>query len=331
MLYLIILAKNLGVCCSNHKDTVMIDVKHLRCQDENCDKQPVFNIKGETKPIYCKNHKTHDMINVKTKKCQNKDCIKQPSFNIKGKKWGIYCGKHKDTEMVNVVNKRCQFEEGCDGYPIYNFKGKTKGIYCIIHKNTEMIDVVNPRCKSEWCDTQINKKYEGYCNYCYFNLFPDKPVSRNFKTKERLVADFIKTQFNTYDVIFDKQIDGGCSKKRPDAFIDLFTHSIIVEVDEDQHINYSCENKRMMELFQDLGSRNLVIIRFNPDKYIDENGKNISSCFNINKTSGLLKVANDKSWNARLKSLKETIDYHIKNIPDIEITQIKLFFDTIII
>ena len=35
-----------------------------------------------------------------------------------------------------------------------------------------------------------------------------------------------------------------------------------VEIDENQHTNYSCENKRTMEIFNDLGRRPLVMIRF---------------------------------------------------------------------
>ena len=42
---------------------------------------------------------------------------------------------------------------------------------------------------------------------------------------------------------------------------------IIIELDEDQHKYTSCDEKRMMELFQDLGNRQLVLIRINPDKY----------------------------------------------------------------
>ena len=53
-------------------------------------------------------------------------------------------------------------------------------------------------------------------------------------------------------------------------------HIIIVEIDENAHINYdsSCENKRLMELSQDLGFRPIVFIRFNPDDYIDKEGNN---------------------------------------------------------
>ena len=43
--------------------------------------------------------------------------------------------------------------------------------------------------------------------------------------------------------VFDKQILGGCSKRRPDNLIEMLTHVIIVEVDENCHINYNttCE------------------------------------------------------------------------------------------
>jgi hypothetical protein len=50
-----------------------------------------------------------------------------------------------------------------------------------------------------------------------------------------------------------------------------FGDFILIEVDENQHIDYiSCENKRTMEISRDLGHRNIVFIRFNPDDYMIE-------------------------------------------------------------
>ena len=42
---------------------------------------------------------------------------------------------------------------------------------------------------------------------------------------------------------------------------------IVIEIDENKDTNYncSCENKRPMELLQDLQYRSNVFIRFNPD------------------------------------------------------------------
>lgn len=61
----------------------------------------------------------------------------------------------------------------------------------------------------------------------------------------------------------------------------ILSESMIVEVDENQHETYdcTCENKRVMALFQDLGSRPLVMIRFNPDEYTTMNGRDVKSCF----------------------------------------------------
>ena len=54
-----------------------------------------------------------------------------------------------------------------------------------------------------------------------------------------------------YQLFTDQKITGGCSRRRPDVAIDLYTHIIILECDEEQHQNYNCENKRVMEIFQD--------------------------------------------------------------------------------
>lgn len=129
------------------------------------------------------------------------------------------------------------------------------------------------------------------------------------------------------DIILDKIIDGGCSARRPDGLIDIFTHSIIIEIDEEQHTGkgYSCENKRMMILFEDLGSRPLVMIRLNPDKY-KLNGKIIKSSFTKTKKLGLLKK-DEKEFNRRLERLYEEVEYNLFKIPDKEITIIELFYD----
>ncbi len=74
----------------------------------------------------------------------------------------------------------------------------------------------------------------------------------------------------------DKWIEGGCSRARPDLFLDMGSHVVIVEVVENKHDEYdcTCENRRLMEFSQDLNHRQVVMIRFNPDGYVDpEQGK----------------------------------------------------------
>jgi hypothetical protein len=134
-------------------------------------------------------------------------------------------------------------------------------------------------------------------------------------------------------MIFDKIIDGGCSRRRPDILIDLLTYSITIECDENQHKDYSCENRRTMELFKDLGDRPIIFIRFNPDSYKNKNGK-IEGCFkplieehDINRKRFYNLI--DKEWNRRLNILEKVINEYISldTFPSKEITEIKLFYD----
>ena len=195
-----------------------------------------------------------------------------------------------------------------------------------------MVDVKNKSCKSEWCTTRVSReKYDGYCLHCFMNLFPDKPVSRNYKTKEYAVVEYIKTKYPDVHWIADKIINGGCSKRRPDLILDLGYQVLIVEIDENQHIGYdcSCENRRLMELSQDLGHRPIIFIRFNPDNY-EINGENITSCWGQDK-KGICVVKKSKKheWNQRLNVLEERINYWIspENITNKTIETIQLFYD----
>jgi hypothetical protein len=191
-----------------------------------------------------------------------------------------------------------------------------------------MIDVKHKTCKSEWCLTRFQEKYDGYCLYCYINLFPDKPLSRNYKTKEHSVVEYIKTNISN-NWVADKKIVGGCSKRRPDLLLDLEHQVIIIEVDENQHIDYdcSCENKRLMELSQDIGHRPVVFIRFNPDSY-KKNEKNITSCWSING-NGICVISKSKKdeWNERLNVLVEQTNYWIHNKTNKTIEIVQLFYD----
>jgi hypothetical protein len=51
------------------------------------------------------------------------------------------------------------------------FKDEKQGIYCVEHKREDMIDVHHKRCLTINCDIRGNKKYEGYCLFCFINLY----------------------------------------------------------------------------------------------------------------------------------------------------------------
>jgi hypothetical protein len=230
--------------------------------------------------------------------------------------------------MINIKDPKCIVCN--EKIPNYAMPGETKAKHCVGCKLKDMIDIKHPKCKSEWCTTRTsNKKYEGYCAYCFMHLFPDKPMARNYKTKETSVVHYIKEHFKELDIIADKKIEGGCSRRRPDLFIDLGFQIIIIEIDENQHIDYdcSCENKRIMQLSLDVDHRPIVFIRFNPDDY-DKGNTNISSCWHVNKL-GLccVKKNKEKEWNDRLNALHDSVKYWTTNATHKMVEIIQLFYD----
>jgi hypothetical protein len=316
--------------CSTHKKEGMVDVKNKTCIHEGCKKRPVFNEEGSQKALYCSTHKKEGMVDVKHKTCIHEGCKTRPVFNEEGSQTALYCSTHKKEGMVDVKHKTC-IHEGCKKQPTFNEEGSKTALYCSTHKKEGMVDVISKTCKSEWCTTQVKEKYDGYCLFCYMNLFPDKPVSRNYKTKEYAVVEYVKTKFPGLSWIADKRVYGGCSKRRPDLLLDLGYQIVIIEIDEDQHTEYgcSCENKRIMELSQDLGHRPIVFIRFNPDDY-EKDGITIRSCWGQDK-KGICVVKKSKKgeWTERLRVLEEHINYWITpgNITEKIVETIQLYYN----
>ena len=188
-------------------------------------------------------------------------------------------------------------------------------------------------CKNDWCNSRKKHKYEGYCYVCFLNNpeFKEREIVRNYKNKERAVAEFIMNQDETKGLswVHDKMIDGGCSKRRPDLLVDLGTHVVILEIDEQQHNDYdtTCEQARNMSLWEDVQCRPITFIRFNPDKYTKE-GTAIPSCWTLSKKGlCILKQKAKKDWSARLTALKERVLHSIKHVPTQPLTTHFLFYD----
>jgi hypothetical protein len=159
--------------------------------------------------------------------------------------------------------------------------------------------------------------------------FPDRPVLRNYKIKERAVVEHIRSHFPSFDWKYDRRIQDGCSLRRPDLYLDMGSQIIIIEIDENGHKTYdcSCENKRIMQLSQDVYHRSIVFIRFNPDKYTDIHGKVHQSCWTVNG-NGIPIVHKNRTldWDHRLNTLTNTMHYWAKNETDKTIETIELFF-----
>src|SRR6185369_17866233 len=96
--------------------------------------------------------------------------------------------------------------------------------------------------------------------------------------------------------LLDKRIPDGCSLRRPDLVLDMGSYVIFIEIDENQHqFGYTCQNKRLCELWQDAGHRPVIFLRFNPDSYVDDEGRKIPSCWKTN-AKGLSVVKDEKAW-----------------------------------
>ena len=243
------------------------------CDFENCRNRAIYNEPNETKPIRCKDCKTETMIDVVSKKCKC-GSGKYPSFNEPNETKPICCKKCKTETMIDHRSKKCK----CGKPATFNEPNETKRICCKDCKTDTMICAVSKRCKESHCITIGNKKYKGYCTYCYQHLFPNDPLTFQIrsKTKEIAVRDFINSIFDGF--IHDKPIYTNhcqCDIRRRIDHRKLINNTILaIETDENQHKSY---NERDEEIrYHDLCnafSGKWIYIRFNPDKYISKNSK----------------------------------------------------------
>jgi hypothetical protein len=289
--------ENKPICCKVCKTDGMIDIVHKKCP---CGSQPIYNVPGEKKPVCCKYCKTDDMIDVVNKRCS---CGIVPYFNVRGETVGLCCKKCKTDEMIDVVHKRCPcgsvsptfnvpgetngvcckscktgdmldvVHKKCPcGYrPLYNVPGQTKGICCSKCKTDEMIDVENKFCpgyNGEKCPvrTQLSNGHE-YCMSCD----PNDARRKQYKRYEEAFFAYVKDKLDVHQRNFTVPFDSAeTSKKR--AFLDgiVFGDGIIVclEVDENGHLEYECDEHRMhlvtAELLQTYPDHVVSWVRVNP-------------------------------------------------------------------
>ena len=126
--------------------------KEPKCEGEDCETIPSFNVEGTTKGRFCKKHASPGMVNIRSKKCQAEEgCRKQPSFAEPGATAGKYCASHKKAGMTNVADKTCA-APGCNiNKPSFNEEGKTQGLFCKLHALDTMVNVVGKLCVEPDC------------------------------------------------------------------------------------------------------------------------------------------------------------------------------------
>lgn len=307
--------------CKDHKKDDMINLINDYCDFSGCKViQPRFNFKEYSYGKYCEKHKINGMINIYQRECEENECLEKPCFNFDNLEFPIYCNKHKKDGMVDLNINLCHF---CRLHASYGYPGSIP-VRCYSHKNEFMMR--NPQNKCKKCDKvailglSINQPIaceehkekdfinliENKCKNCgLFDILGKNGVCfycvphRKYPShdKQNRIEKFL-IQNNYIIESIDKMIDKGqCNKYRPDFVINCDSHYIVIEVDENQHVNYNSngcdENIRMINISQSLGMPT-VFIRYNPDSYI-KNG--IRYCPDITERTSILKKSIDDTKN----------------------------------
>ena len=114
----------------------------------------------------------------------------------------------------------------------------------------------------------LNKVVYKICRGCY------KKTTGKESRIEHKWSDYIDKELGKEFLSSnDKSLrsNGGCSSYRPDKLYIGVERVEIDECDEKQHKgkngNYSCDEKRISDMYDEFDGRDLVVIRWNPDKY----------------------------------------------------------------
>ena len=252
--------ETIGICCSKCKTDEMVDVISKRC---SCGTRPNFNTPGETKGMCCVKCKTDDMINVVSKRCQ---CGKIPSFNVPGETKGMCCSKCKTGEMINVINKRCS----CGNYPIYNVPGETNPVCCMKCKTGDMVNVKAKICPGYNTECPVRTYIGNDHKYC-LSCDPNDARRKVYKRYEEEFFAYVKDKLDVHKREFRVSFDQDETAKKF-ARIDgvVFDNDVIVciEVDENGHQDYECDEHRMhlvtAELLQKYPEHVVSWVRVNP-------------------------------------------------------------------
>jgi hypothetical protein len=144
------------------------------------------------------------------------------------------------------------------------------------------------------------------CRNCYNHIVLGGSPRQLVRKEQYVLAELQRQlpELEDFFVLWDCPIDGGCSKRRPDMLFDFGIGSLVIEVDEDAHKSEdaSCREKRMCEIYLDLGERPIVFIRFNPDKC--EGRK--ETMFTVSPKARLL-TCNETEFQHRIEKLVEEV------------------------
>lgn len=259
--------------CGKHKQSEDIDVISRKCSDHECNRQPSFGYVN-CLATHCSSHRKDGMINTRHKLCERCGVSARYGFPGQG---DIFCAEHRENGTIHFSNKQC-ITDKCRLRAEY---GITKHEHCEFHKDPLEINLVNRKCSACGLPGALNRNEQ--CETCRPEIYEKKALY-----KQKTVMDFLKAQ-HLQPTSEDRMLDKGeCGKERPDIYYsnDDQPHTLICEIDEDQHHRNKCSRvckcdgticdcdiTRMKNIQQNFGGRPGYFVRFNPDEYKDHQKK----------------------------------------------------------
>ena len=193
--------------------------------------------------------------------CRFGNCRKREYYNFKGLQ-PRFCKEHQKDGMVSHPHTLCLHEIQ-----------RSQCSLCTPESNHFCIhrDQFGLRCIQK-----KNRKYKNYCTRCYVELFPNDELSKTayLAVKELNCKKFLDSRFpnlfihNKNIILSDRDKSFTTHDRRIDFQKEMKNVVLGIEVDENQHKRYDpCDEEKRIMLIYENADRNLVFIRFNPDKY----------------------------------------------------------------
>ena len=278
-----------GISCKKCKTDEMIDVVSKRCL---CGNHPLYNLPDQKKPICCSSCKTVEMINVVSKRCS---CGKQPYFNVSGETKGKCCVECKTPEMIDVVSKKCS----CGKQPSFNVPGETKGVCCSKCKTDDMINVMSKICPGYAGECPVITYISNGNEYC-MSCDPNESRRKQYKRYEEAFFAYVKDKIDVHKREFRVTFDPTETAKkfaRVDGIV--FGDGVIVclEVDENGHQEYECDEHRMhlvtAELLQKHPGHVVSWVRVNPTTVEKRQQSKTSKMIRERRFEDVVMIVND--------------------------------------
>lgn len=173
-----------------------------------------------------------------------------------------------------------------------------------------MVNIFTQICISPKCESMSNSKCRGYCSECFADRFPEEscPKQQNYKIKERLVANYLRSQIPSIRISYNKRLDHSLSLCRPDLTINLDNKIIIIDITKKQP---EIDQEKIDQMRQHSAHIPIIMIWFNPGSYKigpKEEHKTVRSCFKKNDSKiVVLDETQKEEWADRLKILKTLV------------------------